>query len=104
MSIRDDVLKACKKKTLFMTHALDQMNSPERMISKDEVKEVVTKGRVIEDYPDDSRGHSCLMAGETRKQRTIHVVCCPKNEYLAVITAYVPSQEKWKSDLKTRRR
>jgi len=41
-----------------MTHALYQMNLPERMITKEEV---ILNGEIIEDYPDDIRGHSCLM-------------------------------------------
>ena len=36
--------------------------------------------------------------------RSIHVVCQPKHEYLAIITAYVPSPDEWESDLKTRKR
>ena len=104
MGIKEEVSEACKKKTLFTTHALDQMNSPERMISGDEIRDVIIKGEIIEDYPDDPRGHSCLMMGKTREERVVHVVCSPKDEYLAVITAYIPNPEKWGDDLKTRRK
>ena len=34
------------------------MNSPERMISTHEVRAVVYRGVVIENYPEDARGHS----------------------------------------------
>ncbi len=62
------------------------------------------KGEVIEDYPDDVRGQSCLMLGAGVNQRATHVVCSPKDEYLAVITAYLPSGVEWEPDYKTRRR
>jgi len=27
--------------------------------------------------------------------RPVHVVCTPKEDYLAIITAYIPSMEEW---------
>jgi hypothetical protein len=39
------------------------MSRPQRMISSNEVETVVAQGEVIEDYPNDPRGHSCLMLG-----------------------------------------
>jgi hypothetical protein len=79
------------------------MNAPERMISTFEVMQVVENGEVIEDYPEDPRGHSCLMMGLGEGKRPIHVVCSPKNDYLAIITAYLPDPEKWTEDFKHRR-
>ena len=72
------------------------------MIRTKEVREVVENGEVIEDYPTDARGHSCLMFG-IRNGRPIHVVCAPKDEYLAIITAYLPDEEKWTSDFRKRK-
>lgn len=73
------------------------------MISEEEVIQVVMHGEVIEDYPNDERGHSCLMAGPTQESRIIHVVCSPKDQYLAIITAYVPDLTEWDESLKKRR-
>jgi hypothetical protein len=80
------------------------MNSPDRMISTQEVRSVILKGEVIEDYSEDVRGHSCLMMGRGAGGRPVHVVCAPKRGYLAVITAYLPSVEQWASDWRTRRK
>ncbi len=102
--IKEKVLEAFKKKILFTTHALNQMSSVPRMISKDEIREVISRGAIIEDYPDDPRGHSCLIMCETNKQRAVHVVCSPRDGYLAIITAYIPNIEKWETNLKTRRK
>ena len=35
-------------------------------------------------------GHSCLLLGRGEEGRPIHVVCSAKDEFLAIITAYVP--------------
>ena len=65
---------------LFLPHAIRQMSRPQRMISTDEVGIVVTQGELIEDYPSDPRGHSCLMLGLGEANRAVHVVCSPKGE------------------------
>ena len=72
------------------------------MISTKEVRAVVEMGEVIENYPEDVRGHSCLLLGFSEAQRPIHVVCSPKDDYLAVITSYLPDPSQWSSDFKTR--
>jgi hypothetical protein len=73
------------------------------MISSEEVREVIVEGEIIEDYPNDVRGHSCLMLGVTHSGRPVHVVCAPKEQYLGIITVYSPSGLKWEEDFKTRR-
>jgi hypothetical protein len=84
-------------------NALDEMNAEDELITTDEVRSVVFHGEMIENYPEDKRGHSCLMLGMPNNKRPVHVVCAPKEEYLAIITAYIPSLEKWEADFKTRR-
>lgn len=85
---------------LFLPHALQQMLHPDRMIRRAEIRSVIEHGEVIEDYPEDARGHSCLMLGSG--DRPVHVVCAPEDEYLAVITAYLPDEEEWSTDFRTR--
>jgi hypothetical protein len=79
------------------------MSKPERLITPAEVRNVIDIGEIIEDYPEDSRGHSCLVLGAGESDRPIHVVCSPKEEYLAIITAYVPSEEEWELDFRLRK-
>ena len=74
------------------------------MISTLEVRKVIFEGEIIEDYPDDARGHSCLMLGYGDENRALHVVCAPKDEYLAIITTYVPDEEQWDEGFKNRRK
>ena len=102
-SIRFAVLAAARKKILFLPHAVRQMSRPDRMITAQEVRRVVLQGEVIEDYPGDARGHSCLILGSGSLGRKIHVVCSPKPGYLAVITAYIPGPLDWEPNGKIRR-
>jgi hypothetical protein len=107
MQMNLDFLKLVKEKAeeklLFLPHALSQMMRPDRMISVLEVKKIIFHGEIIEEYPEDARGHSCLMLGYGDGQRALHVVCAPKDEYLAVITAYIPDSDRWNDDFKSRR-
>lgn len=88
---------------LFLPHAVRQMARPDRMITVEDVRNCVLHGEVIEDYPEDVRGHSCLILGTEDPARPIHVVCAPKDDYCAIITAYQPDPKEWKMDWKTRR-
>jgi hypothetical protein len=97
------VRAAASKRMLYLPHALDEMNAPEELITPDEVRAVIFDGKIIEDYPEDARGHSCLMLGHGAAGRPVHVVCSPKDEYLAIITVYVPGEERWEADWKTRK-
>ena len=71
------IRKSADKKILYLSHALSQMNRPDRLIEPLEVRNVIFKGEIIEDYPEDARGHSCLMLGKGIDDRPIHVVCSP---------------------------
>jgi hypothetical protein len=71
------------------------MNHVSRLITPSEIRGVVEQGRVVEDYPDDPRGHSCLLLGSGEGGRSIHVVCAPREDYLAIITAYIPDPARW---------
>ncbi|MFW5803369.1 MAG: DUF4258 domain-containing protein [Verrucomicrobiota bacterium] len=93
---------AANIRILFLPHALHQMLRPDRMIRRSEVRCVVVRGMLIENYPEDSRGHSCLLLGRGSENRPIHVVCSPKKDYLAVITAYLPDEQKWSADFSRR--
>lgn len=73
------------------------------MITPTDVQEVVLRGELIEDYPSDPRGPSCLMLGAGTGGRAIHVVCSPKIDYLSIITAYLPDPTQWSPDFRTRK-
>jgi hypothetical protein len=102
-SILERARIAASKRLLYVPHAVRQMSHPERMITPSEVEAAVRTGELIEDYPSDPRGHSCLLLGWGEEGRPIHVVCSPKEDYLAIITAYLPDPDQWANDFKWRR-
>ena len=99
----DLVRETARKKILFLPHAVRQMSRLDRMISPSDIHDVLENGEMIENYPEDRRGHSCLILGFDRNNRAIHVVCSPKEEYLAVITAYLPVTRLWSQNFKERK-
>lgn len=107
MEVQFEILRlvrnAAKKKVLFLTHAVRQMSRFDRMISTSEVRQVIEKGELIEDYPDDIRGHSCLILGHGNNNRPIHIVCSPKEDYLSIITAYLPYPGQWEDNFRKRK-
>lgn len=52
---------------------------------------------LIEDYPEDPRGHSFLLLGFTQEGEPVHFVCGIHEEELVMITLYRPDEEKWKN-------
>jgi hypothetical protein len=86
----------------FSRHAVDQ--SIVRGILVREIREAIANGHIIEDYPDDKYGPSCLILGFTQAQRPLHVQCSyPSRPILKIITLYEPETDKWSSDFTERR-
>ena len=57
---------------------------------------------VIEDYPEDPRGHSCLIRGITDGGDVLHAVCKP-DDPVFVVTCYHPDPSKWYPGFRRRR-
>jgi hypothetical protein len=98
------VRKRAEQRLLFLPHAIRQMSRPERMITTADVKKAILAGKIIEEYQEDARGHSGLILGHGEDGRLLHVVCAPKDEYLAIVTAYIPSEDQWFDDFTSRRK
>jgi len=96
------IVKLASLRVLFLPHAVRQMSRPDRMISTSDVRKAIETGEILEYYPEDVRGSSCLILGRAEKERPIHVVCAPKDDYLAVITAYIPNEALWTDEYRTR--
>ncbi len=73
MLLRIDNIRKKIEKGLFefSKHAVDQ--SIIRCISVQNVHEVISNGTIIEDYPEDKYGPSCLIFGMTAGERPIHI-------------------------------
>ncbi|MBI2082833.1 MAG: DUF4258 domain-containing protein [Deltaproteobacteria bacterium] len=66
-------------------------------VTEAEIREAVTSGEIIESYPKDRPVPSCLIYGNTKKRRPLHIVCAPLlgEETLVIITVYEPDPDKW---------
>ena len=85
----------------FSKHAVDQ--SIIRHTSVPEVREAFAVGEIIEDYPHDKYGPSCLILGFTHAGRPLHIQCSyPSRPILKVITLYEPDADLW-LDFRVRR-
>jgi len=78
----------------FSQHAVDQAII--RHISVQELREAIAGGDVIEVYPEDKYGPSCLIFGVTRAGRPVHVQCSdPSRSTVKIITVYEPDPALW---------
>lgn len=86
----------------WSSHADDERQA-ERILIED-VEDALLQGKILEMYPQDPRGPSCLVLGHSRQGHAIHIVCgqTPLRR-LRLITVYIPSPPKW-IDERTRRK
>jgi hypothetical protein len=77
----------------FSRHAVNQ--SIIRRISVQELREAIATGEIIEDYPEDKYGPSCLILGFTLANRPVHVQCSyPARPLIKIVTLYEPDSER----------
>jgi hypothetical protein len=107
----DEVVKATDIRALVMQGKYELSKHAEReraldMIYMWELEEALGSCEIIEDYPDDPRGASCLALGFSGS-RPVHSVCTVRSdpEELLLITVYDPSRrpDKWSADCRKRR-
>ncbi len=103
MSLIDGIREKISRDAFeYSQHALDQ--SILRRIRVDELRAAILAGEIIEDYPEDKYGPSCLVLGFTKSGRALHVQCSyPSRSRIKIITVYEPDPSRW-TDFRTRRR
>ena len=58
---------------------------------------ILLNSKIIEQYPNDPRGESCLTVGFTSNGIPVHVVCGKSpSVHLILVTIYIPAMPKWK--------
>ena len=95
MAIIDDIReKIASGQFEFSQHAVDQ--SIVRHISVQELREAIAVGEIIEDYPTDKDGPSCLGFGVTLTRRPLPLQCSyPSRPLVKMITLYEPDPQRW---------
>lgn len=97
----EEVKSLCRQsKIKWSSHASARMQ--QRGISQDDVKNCIMKGEIIEQYPDYWLNPACLIFGYSVNNKIIHIVVGLDN-YIHIVTAYFPSEEKFEADMKTRK-
>ncbi len=99
--IRDLRSKIANGQFEVSQHAVDQ--SIIRHISVQEIREAFVNSQIVEDYPDDKHGPSCLVLGFTLADRPVHILCSyPSRPLVKIVTLYEPDPDLW-IDFRTRR-
>jgi hypothetical protein len=107
LNSQETLIKKVKESIAEKTYRLTLNAEIERdadQISMIELEEALlyNHAEIIEDYPDDQRGHSFLILGFTKKEQVVHALCSIHEETLVVITIYRPDPDLW-IDWRTRR-
>ena len=85
----------------FTLHATSRATSDGISLSEVETAMCAPAAQVIENYPEDPRGPSCLILVYTSTGDALHVVCShPPN--VAIISVYRPDPQRW-IEYRTRR-
>ena len=93
----------------FSQHYVQRLLSQRPTPSQTEVRFLFCDDtpEIIEDYPQDPRGDSCLIWGETDSNGRIGHVQCTNPPDALIITAYFPAEtepEKWEDSYRRRAR
>ncbi len=102
MALIDDIrTRVGREQFEFTKHAVDRAIL--RHIRVADIREAIAGGEVIEDYPDDKYGPSCLLLGFTSTGRPLHTqIGYSTPELLKIITVYEPDPNEWE-DFRTRK-
>ncbi len=80
----------------YTLHALRRI--VERHISRLEIEQAVACAELIEDYPQDKYGPSCLLYGQTSSGRPLHILATCPPPMVKIVTAYEPDPDEWENN------
>ena len=93
MKIEEIKEKVRRDKYEVSFHAEEERYAEDITIS--DLETAISNGEILEDYPDDPRGPSCLILGYSQN-RPIHIVSgYTSTGWLRIITIYIPRLPKW---------
>lgn len=87
----------------FTQHALKRV--VERNIANHEIREAGAHAAIIEDYPADKYGSSCLLLGFSIANRPLHIQVARQagQAMLKIITLYEPDPAEWVNYIERRK-
>ena len=93
MEIREIQEKVRKGEYEISFHAEKERYAED--ITIPDLETAILNGGILEDYPDDPRGPSCLVLGYSQN-RPIHIVCGHTPiKWIRMVTVYIPRPPKW---------
>jgi hypothetical protein len=93
MEIREVREKVERNEYEISFHAEKERYAENIIIS--DLENAICNGEILEDYPDDPRGPSCLVLGYSQN-RPIHIVCGYSSmKWIRIITVYIPKKPMW---------
>ncbi len=96
-------LRNCIRNNRYEISLHAQKERCEEEITIADIEDAILVGEIIEDYPKDKRGPSCLLLGYVR-ERPIHIVLSIlPNGWLRIVTVYIPKAPKWISPKQRRK-
>ena len=92
-----DIKQKVRTKSYRLTSHAEREREADQITVR-EIEEALLSERceVIENYPDDPRGASCLVLGFTGEGLPLHLVCgVSLPDVMVIITVYRPHPDKW---------
>ena len=91
-----------EKDSVFVTeHAAERFR--QRGIRTADIRNAVSTGENIEQYPEDYPFPSCLLLGSDQNGKMIHVCMSDEGTASRIITAYYPDMNQWSADFRIRK-
>ncbi|QSV46336.1 DUF4258 domain-containing protein [Geobacter benzoatilyticus] len=100
-----DIIQSCvRRKSIFWTYHVN-MRMAERFVPRQIIFASINTYEIIERYPDDKYLPSYLIRAE-HEGMVFHILFAldRDNDAVRIITTYMPSDDKWESDGRRRRK
>jgi len=96
MNIVRHIQKKIRDNRYEISFHAERERENEHLLVADIEESVLLSGELLENYPDDPRGHSCLVLGFNRAGHAIHTVWgLLPTDWVRLITVYIPKPPKW---------
>jgi hypothetical protein len=92
MDIEEIKSKIKKNQYVYTLHAEIERKADD--LTFHQIEETILSGDILEQYPDEGRGESCLIVGFA-ENIPIHIVCGRRGDHISIITVYVPKPPKF---------
>jgi hypothetical protein len=95
--IIEEIRKLIQERKYRLTLHAEAERDADRITLHEIEEAILSSGsKIVEDYPNDPRGHSCLILGFTGKRKPIHILFgLREEEMLILITVYRPDPKEW---------